>query len=160
MHKEPTIEDIIKTLPDKFIQCRSYNKHNLKPLTIFHWGPDKEHYCRVSECSSCKARKEDYYLSDGTKMDSRMQYPEGYLITGYGKIPTDTIMRILLGRHEITDPSTLPTRITNRLSNKALSAVNAADDAAKPVAKVTKANTKSGGRKNPKKGVASTERVG
>lgn len=155
-YKEPPVEDIINSLPEKFLLCRSYSKHNLKPLTIFHWGPEGQNFCRVSECSSCGARKEDYYLANGKKMDSRMDYPKGYLITGYGKIPTDVIMRILLGRHEIADPHALPSQITNRLTNKALAAVRGSSDSDSDATKVTKPS----GRKNPKKGVANAERVG
>lgn len=158
----PEVEELLELLPDKFLQCRSYNKHNLKPVTIFYWGPKgSNNYCRVSECSSCGARKEEYYYSDHTKMDTRMDYPDGYLVTGYGKIPTEMVMQILMGRHEIVNPEDLPPRVTKRLSNKGLTAVNAGKSDAAEYAdgSDSKVGTKRDRRKNPKKDVAKPERV-
>lgn len=117
---EPTLDDLLRDLPDDFLQCRSYNKHNVKPLTVFAWGKDGDCICRVSKCSSCGCRIEDYYLPNGQKMDRQYVYPKNYLITGYGKVPTDLIMRILMSRTEIVKPEDVPNRITRHLSNKGL----------------------------------------
>lgn len=120
---EPTVDELLNDLPEDFLQCRSYNNHLLSPLTTFRWGTDGECICRVSECASCGTRREDYHLPNGEKMDSRYDWPEGYIITGHGRIPTTQIMRILMSHIEIVDPKDLPSGVTERLSNKALMAI-------------------------------------
>ena len=124
---DPTLKELLDSLPPNFIQCRSYNKHNLKPIATFLWGKNRDCICRISECSSCKARKEDYYLPNMEKMDSRIEYPEGYLVTGYGRIPTSTIMKILMSHIEIKAPEELPASVTRRLSSKALAVLQSGE---------------------------------
>lgn len=72
------------TLPERFLHCRELN-HNWRPYNV---GRHRDGgFERVLRCSRCKARKYQHLSTDGMLVGSpRLEYPDGYLHTGNGRI--------------------------------------------------------------------------
>jgi hypothetical protein len=89
----------LKSLPDSFLDCRTYRYHALEQVSLFRWndGGGKS-VCRVSVCRRCGTKREDYFTSKGELMDRRYEFPAGYSLAGHGYLTSPIIMRELFRR--------------------------------------------------------------
>jgi len=78
----PTVQDIIKTLNDNFLQCRDfghqwvgYSVRVEKRRQLFH---------ETLRCAMCNTRKNRLVTRTGEVTRTTYTYPEGYLFKEYG----------------------------------------------------------------------------
>lgn len=71
------------TLPDKYLQCRDLG-HNWRPYDVRRHRDGG--FERVHRCTSCRGRRYQHLTSDGMILGSRLDYPDGYLHSGQGRI--------------------------------------------------------------------------
>lgn len=73
-------------LPDQFLPCREIS-HQWVPLSA-SWDDEARIYLRSLRCRICHTRKHQRLLPDGHIASSKMEYPDGYLVKGQGRMRT------------------------------------------------------------------------
>lgn len=83
----------LATKPDTYLECREM-RHAMVRVGYFHWNDmGKRAICRVSICQRCGTVRDTFYRYDGTRMDSRYDYPDHYLLMGDGNVSmTDVVI--------------------------------------------------------------------
>jgi hypothetical protein len=97
--KARKVNEALRQMPDKYLECRSYRYHALKKVRMFYWQDGSgQGVCRVSVCSRCGKQRDDYYSKRGELVDRRYTDPPGDGLSGYGHLTTDKVMRELFAR--------------------------------------------------------------
>jgi hypothetical protein len=87
------LETALKDMPENFIQCRDY-MHAWKPYGA-KLNPDRTYTStlRCNRCSTLKVRTVNHH---GSILSVHYDYPEGYTISGSGRLDGDARDRIRL----------------------------------------------------------------
>lgn len=81
------VSDFAAELSDKFLECRDTG-HNWRRLAA-RWSPHLGEYRRVHRCRSCRAERTQRLSDKGAILSSSIDYPDGYLHKGLGRIVGD-----------------------------------------------------------------------
>lgn len=83
-------------LPERFLICRDVN-HRWGAYQAWKEGTARNAgYTRVLKCGGCRTLRVDTLDSQGYKISTKYEYPEGYLHTGMGRMGQDSRAAIRL----------------------------------------------------------------
>lgn len=77
--------DVVESLPDNFLQCREM-RHRWVPWSA-SWSATEGCYRRVLHCDRCETDRISVLDEHGAVLFSHYDYADGYLVSGYGRVP-------------------------------------------------------------------------
>lgn len=88
MYADPhEVADFAADLSDRFLECRDTG-HIWKRLSA-RWYPHLGEYRRVHRCRGCRSERTQRLSDKGAVLSTTIDYTEGYLATGLGRIVGD-----------------------------------------------------------------------
>lgn len=81
------LDNTIKGMRSDYLQCRDFG-HAWRPYTA-RWEESERAYESTLRCSRCKAKRVRLIDKRGHQVGSDYDYPDGYLITGMGRLTGD-----------------------------------------------------------------------
>jgi hypothetical protein len=79
-----TVKQWAANLSERFLLCRELG-HNWKPLTA-RWDGPGGIFVRTLRCTRCRTERHQSLTRRGHVLQSNYTYPEGYTMTGLGRI--------------------------------------------------------------------------
>jgi hypothetical protein len=92
LHKPPTaeigdVEEFATTIKSTWVTCRS-DGHDMRPLNVTM--TEQNTFVRTRKCRNCGARRHQVIDRHGLILDTKIEYPEGYLLPpGTGRLDSE-----------------------------------------------------------------------
>lgn len=98
------LERQLQVMPEDYLLCREL-RHAWGPYTAAYMRGQRNVIERTLQCKRCKGRKDQQISGkDGSILWSgQIEYPEGYLFTGVGRITSETmgVIRLASITHQL-----------------------------------------------------------
>lgn len=93
------LREQVGSLPDDYLQCR-YPNHWWRRVRVSNTYVDRRRVVRIDFVCQCGAERKDILGANGDRISSGINYPDGYLIVGHGRVDrakfrVETIARYL-----------------------------------------------------------------
>lgn len=80
------VAEAARDMPDTYLECRDY-AHAWRPLSASRTPTG---FVRVRQCSRCHTERHEELSQHGGIVSSHYTYPDGYLLSGLGRIAGDS----------------------------------------------------------------------